>query len=54
MRVEILCWPSFNQFHRFRDERDMQVIELCDEVIEKDPQLVDAYVLKRKCLFLCA
>jgi hypothetical protein len=32
----------------------MQVIELCDEVIEKDPQLDDAYVLKRKCLFLCA
>jgi len=54
IRVAILCWSSFNQFNRFRDERNMQVIELCDEVIEKDPELVDAYVLKRKCLFLCA
>ena len=32
----------------------MQVIELCDEAIEKDPELVDAYVLMRKCPFLCA
>ena len=49
--VGILCWPSFNQFNRFGDERNIQVIELCDEAIEKDPELVDAYVLKRRCLF---
>ena len=54
IRVAILCWSSFNQFNRFRDERNMQVIELCDEAIEKDPELFDAYVLMRNCLFLCA
>ena len=53
IRVGILCWPSFNQFNRFRGERNMQVIELCDEAIEKDSELVDAYVLKPKYLFLC-
>ena len=31
--VRILCWPGFNQPNRFRDERNMQVIELCDEAI---------------------
>lgn len=41
----------FNQFNTFGDERNIQVIELCDEAIEKDPELVDAYVLKCKCLF---
>ena len=40
----------FNQFNTFGDERNIQVIELCDEAIEKDPELVDAYVLKCKCL----
>ena len=30
----------------------MQVIELCNEAIEKDSELVGAYVLKPKCLFL--
>ena len=44
IRVGILFWPTFNQFNRFRDERNMQVIELCDEAIEKDPELFDAYV----------
>jgi hypothetical protein len=44
IRVRILCWPGFNQPNRFRDERNMQVIELCDEAIEKDPELFDAYV----------
>jgi len=33
IRVRILCWLGFNQFNRFRDERNMQVIELCDEAI---------------------
>jgi tetratricopeptide (TPR) repeat protein len=51
IRVALLCWPSFNQFDRFRDERNIQVIELCDEVIEKDPEFVGVYVLKYKCLF---
>ena len=51
--MRILCWPGFNQLNRFRDERNMQVIELCDEAIEKDSELVDAYVLKPKYLFLC-
>ena len=51
IRVGILCWPSFNQFNKFGDERNIQVIELCDEAIEKDLELVDAYVLKCKCLF---
>ena len=32
----------------------MQVIELCDEAIEKDPELVDACVFKPNCLLLCA
>ena len=51
IRVGILCSPRFNQFNTFGDERNIQVIELCDEAIEKDPELVDAYVFKRKCLF---
>jgi len=44
IRVGILCSPSFNQFNTFGDERNIQVIELCDEAIEKDPELFDAYV----------
>lgn len=41
----------FNQFNSFGDPRSTEVIELCDEAIKKDDELVDAYVLKCKCLF---
>ncbi len=41
----------FNQFKTFGDPRNIQVIELCNEAISKDDELVDAYVLKCKCIF---
>ena len=35
----------------FGDQLNSQVIERCDEAITKDNELVDAYVLKCKCIF---
>jgi len=35
---------GFQPAQQVWDERNMQVIELCDEAIEKDPELFDAYV----------